>query len=615
MELTTMPDSPLRVFISYSHDSPEHKDRVLVLCDRLREDGIDAWIDQYEISPPEGWPRWCTAQVREAEYVLVVCSEIYERRFRGTEESGNGLGVAWEGYVVAQELYDAGSRNTKFIPVLFPGGNPGHIPEVLRGSTRYELDSKDGYGSLYRHLTGQPGTIPPPVGARVALPRQERRTDRFFFTLEPRYEDDRIKGLSEALEVAYRRLEDESTSGEDTTSVREEILRIRREIRDGPRLQAGEFLSDGRFRLIDILGRGGFATVWKAWDRKRHELVAVKVLHGQHSEDRSRRERFFRGARKMAELLHPGVVRVLEEHLEDGGHHFFVMEYASGGDLRQAVLEERFSRDDLQPLISAVGQALSFAHEKGVIHRDVKPANILLQGKQPKLTDFDLVRAFDTTGGTQTHGMMGTFLYSAPEVLNNAKEAGVAADVYSLAMTTVFVLSGRDLSAQVLRDPMGVLQGINCSPRVRETLLRGIAWEPGERPQTVDSLIFSLGKFTQGSFSRVAEPKRGSVGGRPKLLRGEQVEEVIKVVAKYYDLKVKEIKSKSNSQQVVFPRKVAMYLLRKLSELSYPEIGKMFNDKHHSTVMYAVQDIENRREKDPDLDRVLLGLEQRFDLP
>jgi len=603
MELT-MPNFPARVFISYSHDSPEHKDRVLTLCDRLRGDGIDAWIDQYEISPPEGWPRWCAAQVREAEFVLVVCSEIYERRFRGVEESGNGLGVAWEGYVVAQELYDAGSRNTKFVPLLFPGANPGHIPEVLRGATRYVIDSSSvGYWSLYRHLTDQPGTIPPPVGAYVSLLRQERRTDRFFYPPEPQYEDDRIRGLSEELEAAYSQLEKETTLGEDTASTREEILRIRREIRDGPRLKAGEFLSDGRFRLIDILGRGGFATVWKAFDRKRHELVAVKVLHGQHSDDRSRRERFFRGARKMAELRHPGIAQVLEEHLEDGGHHFFIMEYAPGGDLRQAVLEGRFSNDLLPPLIWEVGEALSFAHERGVIHRDVKPANILLDKYQPKLTDFDLVRAFDTTGGTQTHGMMGTFLYSAPEVLSNAKEAGIASDVYSFSMTIMFILSGRDLSAQVLRDPSGFLREINCLPAVRETLLRGIAWEPGERPQTVDSLIFTLRECMQGS-QLTADSLLSRTVVRPS--------EIIKAVARHYNLKVNEIKSKSNAQQIVYPRKLAMYLLRNISELSFPEIGKLFNDKHHSTVMYAVRDIEDRREKDVDLDRVLRDLEQRL---
>jgi hypothetical protein len=81
------------VFISYSHDSPEHLDRVLVLSDRLRVDGIDGHIDQYEESPPEGWPRWMINRIEDAEFVLVVCTENYEPRFRGKEEPGKGLGV------------------------------------------------------------------------------------------------------------------------------------------------------------------------------------------------------------------------------------------------------------------------------------------------------------------------------------------------------------------------------------------------------------------------------------------------------------------------------------------------------------------------------------------
>jgi chromosomal replication initiator protein len=88
--------------------------------------------------------------------------------------------------------------------------------------------------------------------------------------------------------------------------------------------------------------------------------------------------------------------------------------------------------------------------------------------------------------------------------------------------------------------------------------------------------------------------------------------DIIKAVARHYDLKISEIKSKSNSQQVVFPRKVAMYLLRHLAQISYPEIGKLFNDKHHSTVMYSVSGIEERRGKDPDLDRVLKVFEQQL---
>jgi chromosomal replication initiator protein len=88
--------------------------------------------------------------------------------------------------------------------------------------------------------------------------------------------------------------------------------------------------------------------------------------------------------------------------------------------------------------------------------------------------------------------------------------------------------------------------------------------------------------------------------------------EIVKVVARHYDLKVSEIKSKSNSRQIVIPRQVAMYLCKKLTDLSYPEIGKLFNDKHHSTVMYSVEKVQQMRESDPDLDRTLSNFERHF---
>jgi len=105
------PEHP-KVFISYSHDSQEHVDRVLTLSDRLRADGIDCHIDQYEVSPPEGWAQWMVNQIEDADFVLVVCTEIYERRFRGREEPSKGLGAQWEGAIITQEIYDAAAHNT-----------------------------------------------------------------------------------------------------------------------------------------------------------------------------------------------------------------------------------------------------------------------------------------------------------------------------------------------------------------------------------------------------------------------------------------------------------------------------------------------------------------------
>ena len=167
----------MRVFVSYSHDSPKHMDRVLGLCNRLRADGVDCIIDQYEMSPAQGWPRWTEAQVEEAKYVLVVCTEAYGRRFKGKEQVGKGLGVKWEGAVITQNLYDAEANNDKFIPVLFGPQDAAHIPTVLRGVTHYDVATPDGYMRLYRRLTSQPEVSKPPLGEFKPLPPLERKQE------------------------------------------------------------------------------------------------------------------------------------------------------------------------------------------------------------------------------------------------------------------------------------------------------------------------------------------------------------------------------------------------------------------------------------------------------
>ena len=170
---------PPKVFISYSWDSDKHKDDVLNLADRLRNDGIDCNIDQYEVSPPEGWPHWMRNQVDQSDFVLVVCTEQYQRRFQGKEKLGRGKGVTWEGAIINQFLYDR-VTNTKFIPVIFSPQAESHIPTELRRFTYYLLDFKSldtdkGYEALYRHLTNQPQNKKPKLGKRRSLPPRQRQ--------------------------------------------------------------------------------------------------------------------------------------------------------------------------------------------------------------------------------------------------------------------------------------------------------------------------------------------------------------------------------------------------------------------------------------------------------
>jgi len=107
--MTSDTPHPPIVFISYSHDSPEHSDRVLALSDRLRADGIDCILDQYEDSPPEGFPRWMDRNIRAADFVLMTCTPTYYRRVMGDEEPDKGHGVAWESTLIYQYIYNEGT--------------------------------------------------------------------------------------------------------------------------------------------------------------------------------------------------------------------------------------------------------------------------------------------------------------------------------------------------------------------------------------------------------------------------------------------------------------------------------------------------------------------------
>jgi hypothetical protein len=126
-----------RVFISYSHDSPEHRDWVLSLSERLRKDGIETILDRYvNGTPEEGWPRWMMNSLDRASHVLVVCTETYYRRFRGNEEPNKGKGVDWEGALITTEIYNKKSKTVKFVPVFASVSTEDHIPDPLRGRTR-----------------------------------------------------------------------------------------------------------------------------------------------------------------------------------------------------------------------------------------------------------------------------------------------------------------------------------------------------------------------------------------------------------------------------------------------------------------------------------------------
>ena len=164
------PDRHPKALLSYSHDSDEHRARVLALSDRLRDLGIDCMIDRYVLAPPLGWPKWMDEQVEWADFVLVVCTERYRKRAEGKEQPGVGNGVRFETTLLFQELYEAGTRYDKYVPVLFEKADRAHVPRPLAAAMSYLLEADADFESLYRRLTNQPEVAKKPLGKIVAMP-------------------------------------------------------------------------------------------------------------------------------------------------------------------------------------------------------------------------------------------------------------------------------------------------------------------------------------------------------------------------------------------------------------------------------------------------------------
>jgi len=159
-----MDQYPIRVFISYSHDSESHKQRVLMLANRLRQDGVDAWLDQFENEQPvEGWPVWMEKQIDLADFVLLVCTKSYYRRFQVEEVEQKGRGVLWEARLARTLLYQTDTNQQKFIPVLFEGSTDDDVPKILRHHRTHFRMMLD-YEPFFRVITGQPCNVPETLG-------------------------------------------------------------------------------------------------------------------------------------------------------------------------------------------------------------------------------------------------------------------------------------------------------------------------------------------------------------------------------------------------------------------------------------------------------------------
>jgi serine/threonine protein kinase/Tfp pilus assembly protein PilF len=201
-------------------------------------------------------------------------------------------------------------------------------------------------------------------------------------------------------------------------------------------------LAAGRYVLKAQLGEGGMATVYRAYDTMLEVERAIKVLKMDLARRQGARTRFLNEAKTMARLRNPNIVNVLDVGV-DGQHHYIVMELITGGSLH-----DRIGRGALPPLMACrviigVLEGLHHSHEQGVIHRDIKPHNVMITaGGVPKVMDFGIARVSNTAGATRTGSVMGSFAYMAPELRSDATQAGPASDVYAAGATLFACLTG-----------------------------------------------------------------------------------------------------------------------------------------------------------------------------
>ena len=258
-----------------------------------------------------------------------------------------------------------------------------------------------------------------------------------------------------------------------------------------------------RYELGELLGSGGMSSVYRAFDTLLERQVALKILHDRYRLDQDHVDRFRREARAVAQLSHPHVVTVIDRGEEDG-REFIVFELVDGDDLKAVV--ERSGPLPVRRVLELgreIGAALAFAHRQGLVHRDVKPQNVLLDDDgRAKVTDFGIVRSLEAVGTTETGTVLGTSHYVAPEQARGEK-VDTQTDVYSFGVVLFELLAGDvpyagdsfvAVALQHVNEPVpDVLERRPDTPlRLAALVTRCLAKSPADRPASMDEVVAEL---------------------------------------------------------------------------------------------------------------------------
>jgi eukaryotic-like serine/threonine-protein kinase len=285
----------------------------------------------------------------------------------------------------------------------------------------------------------------------------------------------------------------------------------------------------GRYVLEGRLGYGGMSTVHLAFDMRLERRVAVKLLAEHLADDPTFVSRFQREAQAAARLVHPNIVQIFDSGLDDqSGRHFIVMEYIEGRSCAQILRDDGWVEvDQAVAIVEQACAGLYYAHRHGVVHRDVKPGNLLRAREgEVKLADFGIAKATEQSSITQVGSVLGTAAYLAPEQARG-EEAGPRADLYALGVVAYQLISGRlpyeatsltelALKQQQEEPPMLDTLVAAVNHELAEAVALALALDPRDRYQTAREMGRAINDGADGisPFEPPVQDRRGS-GAQP----------------------------------------------------------------------------------------------------